>query len=378
MNIIVDKEFKALIPPLAVEERTQLESNIKADGCRDPLVLWDGVLIDGHNRYEICSRWDLDFSTISMDFATREDAKLWILRNQLGRRNLTDFQRTEIALKMKPLIEVKAREAQTRKPADFVRQNSVEQNIRTDSTVADLAGVSRDTVRKVEKIQEQAAPEVVQAARSGGLSIHLASQVADLPKEEQDVVSRAIAENATPKELKEVALDTVKRAHVANNSGNNEWYTPAEYIELARAVMGSIDTDPASCELANKTVNASTFYTAETNGLEQAWIGNVWLNPPYAQPLISEFSEAISSKYEDEEFDQACVLVNNATETAWFQRMLSCASAVCFPRGRVRFIDCDGKPSGAPLQGQAILYFGDNTQAFGLEFSKKGVVLLNG
>jgi hypothetical protein len=160
--------------------------------------------------------------------------------------------------------------------------------------------------------------------------------------------------------------------HVANNSGDNEWYTPPDYIERARRVMGGIDLDPASSRIANQTVKATTFYTAKDNGLSLPWHGRVWMNPPYAQPLIDEFAEAVASKYESGEIAQACVLVNNGTETQWFQRMLRSASAVCFPQGRVRFLDPAGVPSGAPLQGQAVLYFGVETQVFAAEFASVG------
>ena len=167
------------------------------------------------------------------------------------------------------------------------------------------------------------------------------------------------------------------RPHVSRNTGNNEWYTPADYIALAREVMGGIDTDPASSEIANRTVQAAQIFTAEDDGLKKKWSGRVWCNPPYAQPLIAKFAEAIASKYETGEIEQACVLVNNGTETGWFQRMLKSASAVCFPRSRIRFIAPDGAPSGAPLQGQAVLYMGGNREGFAAAFAKKGVVLFN-
>ena len=92
-----------------------------------------------------------------------------------------------------------------------------------------------------------------------------------------------------------------------------------------------------------------------------------------AQPLMGQFAEAVASKVESGEIDQACVLVNNATETAWFQRMLTVAAAVCFPAGRVRFLDPQGKP-GAPLQGQAVLYFGKNGKEFIKSFQPFGIV----
>ena len=166
-----------------------------------------------------------------------------------------------------------------------------------------------------------------------------------------------------------------KRPHVANNSGENEWYTPPDIIERARLVMGTIDCDPASSEIANETVQADTFFTIDDDGLSQTWMGNVWLNPPYAQPAIAEFAEAVSVKYESGEITRACVLVNNATETNWFQRMLRTCTAVCFIKGRIRFLDPQGNP-GSPLQGQAMLYFGeDDACAFQEHFDEIGVVL---
>lgn len=172
-----------------------------------------------------------------------------------------------------------------------------------------------------------------------------------------------------------LALWFGKTVHVSLNSGENEWYTPKPYIESAKRVMGSIDLDPASCELANKNVQAEKYFTQEDNGLEQTWNGNVWMNPPYAQPLISEFASAITQKYFDGEINQACVLVNNATETGWFQEMLEVASAVCFVKGRIKFIDTKGNPGGAPLQGQAILYMGKKPDVFCEHFNQFGTVL---
>ncbi len=167
----------------------------------------------------------------------------------------------------------------------------------------------------------------------------------------------------------EIAI--VKRPHVANNSGNNEWYTPAEYIAAARAVMGTIDLDPASSDIANKTVQAATYYTAETNGLDQEWEGKVWMNPPYAGELIGQFTAKLIQHVQQYDVREAIVLVNNATETAWFQELVSEASAVAFPRGRVRFWKPDGTP-GAPLQGQAIVYIGVNQERFVNEFARFG------
>jgi hypothetical protein len=138
---------------------------------------------------------------------------------------------------------------------------------------------------------------------------------------------------------------------------------------------GRIVQFPASSIIANETVRAATFYTKEDDGLTQRWGGRVWMNPPYGQPLIAQFSEAFAARYEAGEFEQGVVLVNNATETAWFQRLVRIASAVCFPAGRVRFIDADGQANGAPLQGQSVLYCGREVGAFEDQFRQFGHVL---
>jgi phage N-6-adenine-methyltransferase len=200
-----------------------------------------------------------------------------------------------------------------------------------------------------------------------------------LPPEQQFQVWQQVVETAPEGKITgafvQEVVDKVVKPHVSHNSGENEWYTPAQFIEAARRAMGSIDTDPASSGLANETVKAKKYYTAEDDGRDQKWGGNVWMNPPYSQPLISEFIDAFAIKYNAGEFNQACVLVNNATETNWYQSLLVYASAVCFLKGRVKFIDKNGNPSGAPLQGQTVLYFGNKEKSFIDAFSEFGIIL---
>jgi phage N-6-adenine-methyltransferase len=161
--------------------------------------------------------------------------------------------------------------------------------------------------------------------------------------------------------------------HVSHNSGENEWYTPPEFIEAARAVMGGIDLDPASSAIAQRTVQAERFYTKDDDGLTKEWCGRVWLNPPYSSELIGQFAHKVAEEWAAEHIEQAVVLVNNATETQWFRTLASVATSICFVAGRVRFLDPDGNP-GAPLQGQAALYIGAERERFADAFCKFGFV----
>lgn len=173
----------------------------------------------------------------------------------------------------------------------------------------------------------------------------------------------------------EVVEKSKPQPHVAYNTGNNEWYTPAEYVESARQLLGEIDLDPASSETANAVVGAKTIYTANDDGLAQHWFGRVWMNPPYASGLIERFSEKLVTHYKSGDVSQAIVLVNNATETAWFHQMAAVAQCICFPRGRIRFWQPSGT-LGAPLQGQSIIYMGQNAAGFVDVFKKFGLVVM--
>lgn len=161
--------------------------------------------------------------------------------------------------------------------------------------------------------------------------------------------------------------------HRTQFTGEIEWYTPSIYIEATRACMGSIDVDPATSEKAQETVRATTAFTISDNGLTQEWPGRVWLNPPYMQPHIANFVEKLLAELTIGRTTQAIMLTHNYTDTAWFQSAAVMCQAICFTRGRVKFISSDGEIA-APTQGQAFFYFGDNVDRFREVFGEFGFI----
>lgn len=218
-GLIVDKEFESLVPALTAEENLGLVASIKEEGCRDPIAIWKrhNIILDGHNRFRICNRRGIGFQTKAIELPDRRAARIWIISNQLSRRNLTDVARTEIALKLKQEIAAQAAERQeaARIAAETARQvrsgATVRQNSdapskpdenakttgRTDDAVGELAGVSRDTVRKVEDLLEGGTAKLISAARAGKVS---ATMAADAAKHACPELQDALADEIITKE----------------------------------------------------------------------------------------------------------------------------------------------------------------------------------
>lgn len=188
----IDPEFKKLIPPLSGDEFKQLEENILSEGIREKIIVWEGVIIDGHNRYEIAQKHGLEFETSNKEFSDRDAVKIWIIKNQFGRRNLSAYDRSKLALELEPLIAEKAKEKQ-RESGGAVPQKSAKPVIDTRAELATIAGVSHDTIAKVKVIEQKATEDVKEKLSSGEISINQAYQ--DIKKEEKKI------------EIKEKALE---------------------------------------------------------------------------------------------------------------------------------------------------------------------------
>jgi hypothetical protein len=171
-------------------------------------------------------------------------------------------------------------------------------------------------------------------------------------------------------ERKDVAALKTGNPFAKEWSGDNEWYTPAQYIDAARATLGGIDLDPASCEAAQKIVQAGKWYDEESNGLEYPWAGRIWLNPPfkYPAPFIDRLIEACASGA------TGILLTNNNTDTKWWHRAAAACTAICFTAGRISFYNVAGE-SSSPTNGQNFFYFGNDLDVFAGEFGRYGYVM---
>jgi len=211
MNIVVNDELKSYIDPLTPDEYAALERSLLAEGCRDALVLWGDLLVDGHNRYGICQKHGLPFQTVqSQLFNSLEDVHLWMIDQHLGRRSLSDFQRGVLALRQREIVaERRARWASemtpvTPEPGRAVRADDAPwhdapsapppgtaEPLKSREALAKAARLSSSQVVLIEKIQKQAAPALVGAVKSGAISLNAAAAVASLPPEEQEAAVAA-------------------------------------------------------------------------------------------------------------------------------------------------------------------------------------------
>lgn len=437
MAITIDSEFAGIIPPQSEDERAGLEASLLAEGCRDALVVWQGhnILVDGHHRYAICTQHGIPFQTVEREFASREDVIVWMVDNQLARRNVNLYNRSELALRKEAAIAEKAKanlitSTGGANPRPLLNLAKAGSEVHTRDEVAAAANTSGETVRKVKTVSTTAPEGVKQQARAGEISVNRAYEITKalqaVPDEYHEPVSKLAGDNlekvhilarlrksagspetngtfdeimttggfhygdemekwcnfgqATVEDIRR-ALDSItsyhrgeagkNKPHVSYNSGENEWYTPPEYIEAARRVLGTIDLDPASSDHANETVKAAKFYTIETDGLAHQWQGKVWMNPPYAGDWIKQFASKFASHVKQGDITEGIVLVNNATETQWFLELVKTASAIVFLTGRIKYLSPTGEKN-APLQGQAIIYFGERSEAFRSEFDRFG------
>ena len=247
MDIVVNEELKAYIDPLTPDEHESLERSILAEGCRDALVLWGDVLIDGHNRYGICKKHGVPFQTVqNTRFQSMEDVHLWMIDQHLGRRSISDFQRGVLALRKRDIVaERRARREAAPADAPPATEAQVAEPLDTREGLAKAARISNSQAVMIEKIHKQAAPEVVAAVRSGDISINAAAAVASLPAEEQ--VAAAAAGKGELKQAAKRVRDATKKKPAVETEADAEGDAPQaegkDTLESLRKRVAELTTE---------------------------------------------------------------------------------------------------------------------------------------
>lgn len=345
-------EAAQLFPLLSEEDLRELTKDIKENGLLNPVVLFENQVLDGRNRLLACGLGGVE-PKFTQWGQNGSSPLSWVISQNLFRRQLTAGQKAAVAVEAKPMFEAEAKKNQKlhggtapgiNKDTAIKNDMSVTEPLHSiQKAVAKKCDVSEGYVHAAQRIKDRDEP-TFQKVKSGYLSIPEA----------------------------EIELGFRHNTRMMVSSETNEWYTPEDYIFAAKAVLGCIDLDPASCASANKVVGASAYYSKEDNGLEHPWIGRVWINPPYAD-LGPKFVKKLLEEYETGNVIEAILLVNShSTDAKWFEPLF--LHTVCFTNHRSRFWNEDGV-GGSPTHGSLFAYLGPNKDRFALEFGKFGSVL---
>ena len=383
-----------ILPDLTPMEFEALKADIAQNGVLVPVeVDENGEILDGHHRVQA-------WNELAREGYTLPDYP------RIIRAGMTEEQKRNHARRLNVMRRQLTREGRAAVIQDMRRDGM------TLQAIADAVGVGRGTVHRIVEnsdfpIGKSEITNERGQTRPATYTRHEPPAVSDFWEDEPyDSVEMAKAWGGYSEEYErddedeisqdrkdEIDFARTLKPHVADNIKDgyrltaanhivsdtpgydgDEWYTPTEFIDAARNVMGTIDLDPASCIEAQSTINAAHFFTKDDDGLSMGWFGNVWLNPPYSNPLINQFVEKLIDEYESERINSAIILTNNSSDTKWFHLLLSRYPA-CFIRGRVHFWRQNHDTFGA-RQGQTIFYLGKDILKFETHFSGLGQVVM--
>ena len=359
----MDEAVYQVMPDLSAEEFEQLKSDIAARGVMVPVEYDEaGAVLDGHHRVRACKAlgiesWPYIVRSGLSDAEKRAHARAL----NLARRHLSQEQRREL-----------------------IREQLKDTPAKSDRQIAKALGVDHKTV-SAQRDGLECIGEIPQCPRetSDGRTYPAQRQAPAAQREDdggglrhvsQIIDSMNLDHLRQRPDLQEAPPEPLPHNHRAQGSGENEWYTPEQYLTAARKVLGAIDLDPASSEIANQAVRAARFFSMTDDGLDKPWAGRVWMNPPYSQPHIARFAAKLVEETQSGNVSEAIALTHNYTDTAWFHALAGACDALCFTRGRIGFLSPDGRRA-APTQGQAFFYFGPRPSLFAEVFASIGLVL---
>lgn len=241
MEIIIDPEIQNLIPPLKPDEFENLRTSILKEGCREPIIVWSekNILVDGHNRYKICTENDLSFSTFRKSFDDKEEAIVWIIDNQMGRRNLEPIDKIPLTEKRRAILERQARERQatsTGGTSPQLKENFPEADTgQTRDKLGAMIGVSGKTYNRLKNVVENGTQEVVEAVRSKKIGAETGDKISRLPPEEQhDGLLSATKAKKKSKPTPEKLSRKEKQEHDKIYSAESRQFVDSAKLQLER------------------------------------------------------------------------------------------------------------------------------------------------
>ena len=324
-----------LIRGMTDEELASLSEDIRINGLCEPIKLVDGKIIDGRHRQRACDELGV---VASYEDIETDGPQAYVLSCNVMRRHLSTLEKARLAN-----VEATQKPGGDRKSKND--HSAIMPNGLTQEEAAKKYGVTVRTMRHVKRIDEAKAKgkhlDVIERLENEDISISAAYDLIRTPSAKQRLPS----------------------------TGSTEWFTPAEIVEAARATMGSIDLDPASCEAANEIVNATRFFTHDDDVLNQEWEGAcVWMNPPYGHPICSQL---IDKLLDSPRVEQAIVLCQDSTDTGWWQKLASRSAVFGFAKRRINFIPGNGnKKQGSPPGGSTLFGIGVDRERFRDHFGR--------
>ena len=260
MSITIDKEFESLIPPLSPEEFQQLEENCVKEGIRDALITWNGILIDGHNRFKIAAKHGLHWDEKRMEFADRDSAKVWIIDNQLGKRNLIPYDKTVLLLKRKEILSKTARQISN----SNLKQGTAERpklgsRGRVNKQIGDIVGMGAENVRKVEAINNSGNTELIRQVRNGEKSIHQGwTDLKEKERRQTDLSAKAHLGKAEERHKDFTESKTVNIADVTQDKKDSAEIARSRYNEIYNAIKKILFIGASNFDysiISSKTIN---------------------------------------------------------------------------------------------------------------------------
>lgn len=267
MSITIDKEFESLIPPLSPEEFQQLEENCVKEGIRDALITWNGTLIDGHNRFKIAAKHGLHWNEKRMEFADRDEVKLWIIRNQKGRRNLRPIDLIMLSSEEEKLVAKEAKKRTGGRPSKAdtnscpvsAQTRQEKRKNSTDYKIAKSIGIGEDTYRKGKTILNSGNSELIQQVRNGEKSIHQGwTDLKEKERRQTDLSAKAHLEKAEERHKDFTESKTVNIADVAQDKKDSAEIARSRYNEIYNAIKKILFIGASNFDysiISQKTIN---------------------------------------------------------------------------------------------------------------------------